>query len=89
LGVVVLLSDVHPSPTPPLDGVGEFDVEVVDVGTHADNNTAHIVGNVAGAVAAKIQDAFPKAPMGMGPEKAFTQSDKDGYVEDGVRGQLM
>jgi hypothetical protein len=89
LRVFVLLLDVQPSPTPPLDGFGEFDIEVVDIGMDADNNTAHIVGDIAGAVAAKIEDVLPQAPMRMGPEETFTQGDKDGDVEDGVRGQLM
>jgi hypothetical protein len=55
-----------------LNGVREFDVEVVYVGTDGDDNAANIVGDIVRAVAPEIKDAFPQAPMRMGPEKAFT-----------------
>ena len=89
LRVVVLFLDVQPPPAPPLDGVGEFDVEVVHFGTDADDNAAHIVGDIAGAVAPEIENALPQAPMRMGPEEALAQSDENRDMEDGVRGQLM
>ena len=89
LGVDILILDVQPSFAPPLDGVGEFDVEIINVGSNADANAAHIVDDVAGVVAPEVENALPQAPMRMGAEEALAQSDKNRNVEDGVRGQLV
>jgi hypothetical protein len=72
-----------------LDGVREFDVKVVNVGSTADANAAHIVDDVAGVVAPEVENALPQAPMRMGAEEALTQSDKNRDVEDRVWGQLV
>jgi hypothetical protein len=42
-----------------LDGVREFDVEVVNVGSNANANAAHIVDDVATFVAPEVEDVFP------------------------------
>ena len=60
-----------------MNRVRKLDVEVVNFGSDADDNAAHIVGDIARAVAPEVKDAFPQAPMRMGPEKAFAQSDED------------
>ena len=89
MGVVVHLLNVQPPPAPPLNGVGEFDVEVIDVGSDADANAAHVVDDIARAIAPEIKNAFPQPPVGMGPEEAFAQGDKYRDVEDRVGGQMM
>jgi hypothetical protein len=89
LRVVVLLLDVQPPLAPPLDGVGEFDVKVVNFRTDADDNAAQIIGDIAGAVAPVIENVLPQAPMRMGPEEALAQGDENRDMEDGVGGQLM
>jgi hypothetical protein len=71
LGAFTLILDVQPPPAPPLDGVREFDVEVIDIGSDAHANAAHIVDGVVGVVAPKIENALPQAPMRMGPEEAL------------------
>ena len=85
----VFFLDVQPLFAPPLNGVGEFDVEVIDVGSDADANAAHVVDDIARAIAPEIKNAFPQAPVGMGPEEAFAQGNKYRDVEDRVGGQMM
>jgi hypothetical protein len=72
-----------------LDGVGEFDVEIIEVRTNKDNNTTYIVGDFVGAVAVNIENAFPHGPIRMGPEKALAEGDKYGDVKDRIWGQLV
>lgn len=69
-----------------MDGVGEFDV---DVRADTDNNTTYVVGDIVGAVAAKVENAFPQGPIWFGPEKALAEGDKDGDVENGIGSQLV
>ena len=80
---------IEPSLPPPLDGVGEFDVKVLDIRANANNNTTNVVGNVVGAIAAKAENALPQSPIRLDPEEALAKGDKDRNVEDGVGSQLM
>jgi hypothetical protein len=89
LEVDIFISDIQPPLPPSLDGVGEFDVKVIRVGADTDHNTTYVVGDIARAVAAEVEDALPQAPVRMGPEEAFAESDKDGDVENGVGSQPM
>jgi hypothetical protein len=72
-----------------LDRVGEFYVEVINVGTDADTNATYIVDDVPRIVASEIEDMFPQAPMRMDAEETFAKGDKDRNVEQGVWGQLV
>jgi hypothetical protein len=72
-----------------LDGIGELDIEIIDIGADAENNTTYIIGDVVGAVAANKKDAFPQAPIWRSPEKAFAQVDEDGDMEDRIGSQLV
>jgi hypothetical protein len=72
-----------------LDGVGEFDIEILDISTDTDNNTTYVIGNVVGAVVVKAENTLPHSPVRLGPEEAFTKSDKDRNVKDGIGSQLM
>jgi hypothetical protein len=72
-----------------LDGIGEFDVEIIDVRTNTYNNTPYIVVGVVGVVAANVKNVFPQGPIWMGPEKALAEGYEDGDVEDGVGSKLM
>jgi hypothetical protein len=45
--------------------------------------------NAARVVAPEIEDTFPQAPMGMGPEETFTEGDEKGDMEDGIWGKLV
>jgi hypothetical protein len=65
-----------------LDRVGEFDVEIINVRTDTDNNTTYIISDVAGAIAADAENAFPQDPIWMGPEETLTEGDKDRDMED-------
>jgi hypothetical protein len=42
-----------------------------------------------GVVAPEIENALPQAPMGMGPEEEFAESDKKRDMKDGVWGHLV
>ena len=64
---------IEPSFAPSLDGVGEFDVKVLDVRANANNNTAYVVGDVVGAIAAEAENAFPQSPIGRDSEEAFAK----------------
>jgi hypothetical protein len=72
-----------------LDGVGEFDVEIFDIRTDANNNTTYVVGNVVGAIAAEAENALPQSPIRLGPEEALAKGDKNRNMEDGVGSELM
>ena len=89
LRVIVLLMDIKPSFEPPLNRVRELDIEIFDISADADNYTTYIIGGGVGAVAADKEYAFPQAPIGRGPEKAFTEGDEDRDVEDGIGGELV
>jgi hypothetical protein len=68
---------IKPSFAPPLDGVGEFDVKVLDVRANANNNTAYVVGDVVGAIAAETEDALPQSPVRMDSEEAFAKGNEN------------
>ena len=72
-----------------MDGVREFDVEILDVRAHTDNNTTYVIGDIVGAVAAKVENAFPQGPIWLDPEKALAEGDKDRNMKDGIGSQLM
>ena len=80
---------IEPSFAPPLDGVGEFDVKVLDVRANANNNTTYVVSDVVGAIAAEAKDALPQSPVWLDSEEAFTEGNENCDMEDGVGGQLM
>jgi hypothetical protein len=54
-----------------LDGVGEFNVKILDVRADADNNAAYVVSGVVGAIAAKTEDTFPQSPVRRDSEEAL------------------
>ena len=89
LRVVVLFMDVKPSFAPPLKRFREFDIEIFDIWADAYNYATYIIGGGVGAVAADKEYAFPQAPVGRGPEKAFAEGDEDRYVKDGIGGEMM
>jgi hypothetical protein len=72
-----------------LDGVGKFDVKIVDIRANADNNSTYIVGDIFGVVAPEIKDVFPKALVRLDSQETLAKSDKDRNVENGVGGQLV
>ena len=80
---------IEPSLAPPLDGVGEFDVEVLAVRTNTDNNAADVIGDAVGAITADAENALPQSPIRLDSEEALTQCDKNRHVEDGIGRQLM
>jgi hypothetical protein len=87
--VGTLLADVQTFFSPPLDGVGKFDVEIFDIRTSANNNTAYVIGDVVRAITAKAEDALPQSPIGLDSKEALAKCDKNRNVEDGVGSQLM
>ena len=87
--VGAFLMDIQPFFAPPLDGVGEFDVEIFDVRADANNNTAYVVGNIVGAITAEDEDALPHRPISLGSEEALAKGDENRNVEDGVGSELM
>jgi hypothetical protein len=89
LRVIVLFMDIKPSFAPPLNRVRELDIEIFDIWADAYNYTTYIIGGGVGAVAADKEYAFPQAPVGRGPEKAFAKGDEDRYVKDGIGGEMM
>ncbi|KAK1665923.1 hypothetical protein QYE76_054082 [Lolium multiflorum] len=89
LRITVFFMDIQPSFAPPLNRVKELDIEVFDIWADAYNYTTYIIGGGVGAVAADKEYAFPQAPVGRGPEKAFAEGDKDRDVKDGIGGEMM
>jgi hypothetical protein len=68
---------IEPPFSPPLDRVGEFDVEILDIWANANDNAAYVVGDVVGAIAAEAEDALPQSPIRMYSEEAFTKGDEN------------
>jgi hypothetical protein len=87
--VGAFFANIQPSFAPPLDGVGEFDVKVFDIRANANNNTAYVVGDVVGAIAAEAEDALPQSPIRMDSEEALAESNENRDMEDGIGSQLM
>jgi hypothetical protein len=81
--------NVQPLFPPALNGVGKFDIKIVDFRPNTYNNAANIVGDVVVAIAANAKDAFPQGPIGLDPEKALTECDKNRNVEERVGRQMM
>ena len=67
-----------------MDGVGEFNVKILDIRADANNNTAYVVGNVVGAITAEVEDALPQSPIGMDSKKALAKGNENRNMEDGV-----
>jgi hypothetical protein len=80
---------IEPLFAPPLDGVGELDVEVLDIRANANDNAAYVVGDVVMAIAAAVKYALPQSPIGMDSKEALTESDENRDVEDGIGNQLV
>jgi hypothetical protein len=72
-----------------LDGVGEFEIKLTGFWAHTDENTTYIVDGVPRVVAAKVEYAFPKAPMRMDAKETLAKRDKNRNVEERVWGRLM
>jgi hypothetical protein len=89
LGVRRLIFYIEPLFAPTLDGVGEFDVKIINIWANTDNNATYIVGDVFRVVAPEIEDAFPKAPVRVDAQEAFAKCDKDRNVEKRVGGQMV
>jgi hypothetical protein len=71
-----------------LHRVGKLQVEIANVGSHADANATYIVDGAARVVAPKIKDAFPKAPVRVNAQESLAQSNKNRDMEEGVGSQL-
>ena len=56
---MVFFTNVQPLLAPPLNGVREFDVEVVDRGANRNNNAAYIIGDIGRAITATEENALP------------------------------
>jgi hypothetical protein len=54
-----------------LDGVGEFNIEIINVGTDTDTNAAYIVDDVPRVVAPEIENALPHVPIRMDTEETL------------------
>jgi hypothetical protein len=72
-----------------LDGIREFDVEVIDVRANTDNDATNIIGDAVGAIAAEAEDAFPQSPIRLDSKEAFAQCDKNRHVQDRIGRQLV
>jgi hypothetical protein len=72
-----------------LNRVRELDIKIFDIWTDAYNYTTYIIGGGVGAVAANKEYAFPHAPVGRGPEKAFAEGDKYRDVKDRIGDEMM
>jgi hypothetical protein len=71
-----------------LHRVGKLQVEVANVGSHADANATYIIDGAARVVAPKIKDVFPKAPVRMYAQEALAQSNTNRDMEERVGNQL-
>jgi hypothetical protein len=89
LGRGGLILDVKPFPAPTLDRVGEFHIEVIDIGADGDANATYIVDDALRVVAPEEENAFPEAPVRVDAQETLTEGDKDGDMEKGVWGQLV
>jgi hypothetical protein len=74
---------------PAFDGVGDLHIKVSDFGMDTNADTTYVVDDVLRVVAAEVEDAFPEAPVRVDAQETFTESDKDGDVEERVWGQLV
>jgi hypothetical protein len=72
-----------------LDRIRKFDVEIINVSSDTNNNTTYVISGVVRAIAAEAENAFPQSPIRRDSKEAFAQCDKNGNVEDGIRGQLV
>ena len=72
-----------------MDGVGGFNVKILDIRADANNNTAYVVGNIVGAITAEAEDALPQSPIGMDSKKALAKGNENRNMEDGVGSKVV
>jgi hypothetical protein len=85
----MLVLDVEPLGLPSLDIIRHLVVEVTNFKTNGYDSTAYVVDLILKGIAAKEEDAFPHAQMGVNAKEALTQHDETHNVQDRIGRELI